>query len=273
MRIFSFTLVIALAAAAPGWAFDEPDKKPPAKRAAAAKDGEEKESVADQIRKVQTEVGQKQQDIVKRYQEAADNAEKQKILQEYRELQSEQSERLLAIVDKHPDDKATLPALQMLINSQHSAKAMDLLKKHHIDNPAIGMLCLQLAMRDMPGGEALAKAVAEKGKSDDAKGMAYLGLGQMLLARSNRDNIADDERTRLRNEAKKDLQKVIDHYADVSAFNRKAGDWAAAVLFEAEHLSVGLPAPDLAGEDLEGEHFKLSDYRGKVVFLDFWAHW
>jgi thiol-disulfide isomerase/thioredoxin len=31
--------------------------------------------------------------------------------------------------------------------------------------------------------------------------------------------------------------------------------------------------PDLAGEDLDGVAFKLSDYRGKVVLLDFWAHW
>ena len=26
-------------------------------------------------------------------------------------------------------------------------------------------------------------------------------------------------------------------------------------------------------EDLAGVEFKLSDYRGKVVFLDFWGHW
>jgi AhpC/TSA family len=31
-------------------------------------------------------------------------------------------------------------------------------------------------------------------------------------------------------------------------------------------------APEIDGEDLEGNHFKLSDYRGKVVLLDFWAN-
>jgi peroxiredoxin len=34
-----------------------------------------------------------------------------------------------------------------------------------------------------------------------------------------------------------------------------------------------MEVPDLRGEDLDGKTFKLSDYRGKVVFLDFWAHW
>ena len=38
-------------------------------------------------------------------------------------------------------------------------------------------------------------------------------------------------------------------------------------------LNVGDPAPEIEGEDLDGKKFKLSDYRGKVVFLDFWAHW
>jgi hypothetical protein len=34
---------------------------------------------------------------------------------------------------------------------------------------------------------------------------------------------------------------------------------------------VGSPAPDLDGEDFDGKRFKLSDYRGKVVVLTFWA--
>jgi peroxiredoxin len=33
------------------------------------------------------------------------------------------------------------------------------------------------------------------------------------------------------------------------------------------------PAPDFAVTDLSGRNFRLSDYRGKVVVLDFWATW
>lgn len=32
-------------------------------------------------------------------------------------------------------------------------------------------------------------------------------------------------------------------------------------------------APDFTAEDLEGNEFKLSDFKGKYVFLDFWATW
>jgi len=38
-------------------------------------------------------------------------------------------------------------------------------------------------------------------------------------------------------------------------------------------LAVGTEAPDIVGEDTDGKPMKLSDYRGKVVVLDFWGHW
>jgi cytochrome oxidase Cu insertion factor (SCO1/SenC/PrrC family) len=36
---------------------------------------------------------------------------------------------------------------------------------------------------------------------------------------------------------------------------------------------VGETARDISGEDVDGKSFKLSDYRGKVVVLDFWGFW
>jgi len=40
-----------------------------------------------------------------------------------------------------------------------------------------------------------------------------------------------------------------------------------------EKFGAGNVAPDIEGTDLDGVAFKLSDYRGKVVFLDFWGDW
>lgn len=48
---------------------------------------------------------------------------------------------------------------------------------------------------------------------------------------------------------------------------------AQGILFEANHLQVGMKAPDIEGRDTDGVAFKLSDYKGKVIMVDFWGDW
>jgi len=47
---------------------------------------------------------------------------------------------------------------------------------------------------------------------------------------------------------------------------------ARTELYEVRNLRVGKEAPDIEGEDQDGVRFKLIDYRGKVVLLDFWSY-
>jgi peroxiredoxin len=47
----------------------------------------------------------------------------------------------------------------------------------------------------------------------------------------------------------------------------------AAPVARTELLPVGAVAPDFTVQDLDGRPVKLSDFRGKVVVLDFWATW
>ena len=51
------------------------------------------------------------------------------------------------------------------------------------------------------------------------------------------------------------------------------GDLAKRELFEIRHLSIGREAPEIESEDIDGKKFKLTDYRGKVLLLDFWGNW
>jgi peroxiredoxin len=38
-------------------------------------------------------------------------------------------------------------------------------------------------------------------------------------------------------------------------------------------LAVGKVAPEIEGEDQDGRRFRLSDYRGKVLLIDFWSEY
>ncbi len=40
-----------------------------------------------------------------------------------------------------------------------------------------------------------------------------------------------------------------------------------------EKLPAPVPAPSLAAADLQGQTWRLTDYRGKIVVINFWATW
>lgn len=54
-----------------------------------------------------------------------------------------------------------------------------------------------------------------------------------------------------------------------TACNSQSGSVRAAVKPDKDRK----PAPDFAAKDATGKAMKLSDYRGKVVLLNFWATW
>lgn len=80
-------------------------------------------------------------------------------------------------------------------------------------------------------------------------------------------------------EAESLFARVVAAYADVPHNDRyqrpgakTLGDAARVQLNEMRHLAIGKPAPEIEGRDLDDLPFRLSDYRGKVVVLDFGSH-
>ena len=48
------------------------------------------------------------------------------------------------------------------------------------------------------------------------------------------------------------------------------GKAAERLLYDLDHMLVGKTPPDLVATDVTGKAVKLSDYRGKLVIVDFW---
>ena len=53
----------------------------------------------------------------------------------------------------------------------------------------------------------------------------------------------------------------------------QAADWAVPLLFEAEHLQIGMTVPAITGVNEHGQPIKLADFKGRVVVIDFWGTW
>ena len=58
------------------------------------------------------------------------------------------------------------------------------------------------------------------------------------------------------------------HFAGIE---RALNESAREALKELRVRGLGRPAPEIDGVDLDGHDMKLSEYRGRIVLLSFWA--
>jgi len=171
--------------------------------------------------------------------------------------------RYLEAVSGAPADPAAAEALIQAVTldfrGSTGAKAIALLAAHHVSNPRITNVMTYLPYTG-EAGEKLARALSEKGADRDVRGKASMALAKILKD----TNPAEAENT---------LKLIIEKYADVSAGRGTLGEQAQKDIDHAKKFGTGKPAPEIAGQDIDGKDFKLSDYRGKVVMIDFWGDW
>jgi hypothetical protein len=267
---------------------------------------------AEQVQQIIDRQKQLQDAFFKKY-KAADEAEKKRIAATEYPEPDEPAKLLLEIAARHPKDPAAFDALLWVARSTPRppnkpdipfAKARDALMRDFARHPRIGEFCRMLSYEEhhLPSVKFV-REVYEKHPDPAARAQAGLALAFQLRrwAASAESWRKDNEEVRANwvkqygqeyldflfnlevPAIKKEMEAILDHLvgdnelAKVSYERgdkiRTVGEAAGAELFELRHLQPSKPAPEITGEDIEGKPFKLSDYRGKVVLLDFWGDW
>jgi hypothetical protein len=218
--------------------------------------------------------------------------------------------KFLELAQKNPNDPVALDALvqavwqvnttpwpvELVGEDTARAKAFELILRDHIESEKLGPLCQRVSYGFCKDYETFLRAVVAKNPHKKVQGTARLALGQFLNNRLQRLDLCKEQPT-----LEKEFAGLYgkDYLADLQRQDRKAvvqeieaifeeaakkygevkldggetvAERAKAELFAFRNLSVGKQILDIEGEDQDGKRFKLSDYRGKVVLLDFWSY-
>jgi hypothetical protein len=235
------------------------------------------------------------------YEKAKSDREHEQIFEPKRKEIQECVQRALQLATEHPDDPAAFDARVWIVTGglgyfPETWKAMAQIQERDLRNPKLGAVCLHARVYRLSyaGTEQFLRAVLEQNPDRTVQGLATYALAAVLqeYARILKDpkkakrlesafapELLQRLRTRgpdkLSRESEELYQGAADKYGDVKfpSGTRTIRPWAEGALFELRNLQVGKAAPEIEGEDIDGRKFRLSDYRGKVILLDFWGHW
>jgi hypothetical protein len=215
--------------------------------------------------------------------------------------------KFVELAEKHPKDPVALDALMQATwqvngtpwpadvvgEDEARPRAFALLVRDHVRSDKLTSVCQRVAYGFCKEYETFLRAVLEKNPHKEVKAAACLGLAHFLNGRLLRldlikqqpelgkefadlfgkeylKDLQRQDRATVEKEIEELFEQAAKKYGDVKLDDGTVGQKAKAELFEFRHLRVGKEAPDVEGVDQDGKKFKLSDYRGKVVLLDFW---
>ena len=211
--------------------------------------------------------------------------------------------RFLEIADSAPNDPAAADALIWVVtygfDGPEFSRAIDRLVQNHVQRRNVGLAASSLAGSVSPSAERLIRAVIEESPDATIKGMACLALGRYFKHQSERvRRIRDDPKSAkaweamfleegadkgyfsrfvgrdpdvLMKAAEAAFERTIKEFRDTSRRGESLVKDAQTELYEIRELCAGKPAPEISGQDMDGRPLKLSDFKGKVVVIDFWT--
>ncbi len=265
------------------------------------------EQLKTDFEKLSSDASDAQKEIMLEYRKAKSDEEKAAVIEKFQKLrepiQAEQAgvaAKVAELLDAEQSSDASIEIVTWLLtysgDQDARSKAVDKLVEQHLANDKIlNLIPLVSRGSSNQATQTALETIADKGETDAIKGVALLSLADYLYDSKTRfTSIMEDSPDYLEAMPEEDrdyfkklgelkdedieglLNKAAENFADVEFKGSTVGALAKKQLKAIEvqkSLAVGKVAPDLEGPDIDGETFKLSDYRGKVVMLDFWGHW
>jgi hypothetical protein len=212
-----------------------------------------------------------QQDVYAAYGEAESDEEKQQILAGLPGAEYLPEFRALAEKARGTDTaaRAWIWARRLSKDPKEKWALTQTLLEEHMDSAVLAELTGELRYAAHEIGhanviEALRAMVAES-PHERVRAGALFTLGAVLL---------ESQDSGLREEGRDCLEAVVVEYGKLAYGADSDYETAAnGYLYELDNLQVGMTAPDFEAVDENGATWKLSDYRGKVVIVDFWGFW
>lgn len=148
------------------------------------------------------------------------------------------------------------------------ALGLERLLADHLQSPVIGSVLSALVYGAPPwtlpaAQDALRKILA----GTESKDLRVEALVELAMLVGLDPTLGEQGRA----EAEQLLARLEREYGDEELNAMNGREFVAGARYEITKLGVGMVAPDFEITDQEGSRFKLSDYRGQVVVLDFWG--
>tara|TARA_R110002094_G_scaffold26761_6_gene39454 strand:+ start:803 stop:1687 length:885 start_codon:yes stop_codon:yes gene_type:complete len=213
-------------------------------------------------------------------------------------------DRVVKILNAKPaSEDGASAAIWMLgvvrVKGAQLGSALDVLQKHHADSKQLKRVMLALSRNATPAVAVFLEKVSATSTSSEIRGRTSFALAEHFKTRANTiraiamadgkklvrivgtlgsdvvDVLRCEDPVAAEDNSSKWCEAVINdaEFAAIEYFRGTLGEHAERSLYELRHLSIGKVAPDIIGEDIDGTAMKLSDYRGKVVVIDFWGDW
>ena len=212
-----------------------------------------------------------QEDVSAAYSKATTDEEKQKALAGLpgKEYVSE----FQAVADEARGTETAAQALLWVLRIVRDDKAtawgaIQTLLEEHMASPRLGELADNLRYGayqhgEKPVLEALRAIVAES-PHEKVRAGGLFALGAVLLESKEPSSKA---------EGRDCMEAVVAEYGEVASRGSTYKAAAEGFLYELDNLQIGMAAPEFESIDENGVKWKLSDYKGKVVVIDFWGFW